>query len=459
MSFSVLLLAALFTSPLYAANLPDYAELVEEQGPVVVKVSVVRGTAAASAGMPDLQQLPEGMPELFRRFFDQLPEHGNRQPSQGVGSGFILSADGYVLTNAHVVDGADEITVSLQDRRDYNAELIGSDERTDIALLKIDANRLPVAKTGDSDKLRVGQWVLAIGSPFGFDYTATQGIISALSRSLPDGTYVPFIQTDVAVNPGNSGGPLFDTDGRVIGVNSQIYTRSGGYMGLSFAIPINTALQVADQLKSKGFVSRGWLGVTIQDLNASLAESFGLDTPRGALVAGLAEGGPAAEAGLKSGDVILRYDDHELARSGDLPPLVGATPPGGKVELEVLRDGKTRMLRVEIGELAEDREQKVASVPAQGGRFGVAVGELADSERKGLGIKEGVKVQSVAPDSAAARAGIREGDVIAKFNGNDVGSIDDLRSLIDAAPADRAISVLVLRNGQPQFLAVTLPQA
>ncbi len=468
---ATLLLAVIASTPAWTAPLPDYAELVEAQAPAVVRVAVSRGAtpAVANSQEPDagpggeLERFGEQMPDLLRRFFEQLPTpDGHRQPRQGMGSGFIISADGYILTNAHVVGDATQITVHLHDRQSYSAQLIGTDQRTDVALIRIDADRdLPVITAGDSDKLRVGQWVLAIGSPFGFDYTATQGIVSALSRQLPDGTYVPFIQTDAAINPGNSGGPLFDTEGRVIGINSQIYTRSGGYMGLSFAIPINTALQVADQLKAKGYVSRGWLGVTIQDLNQQLAESFGLDRPAGALVAGLAEDGPAAAAGLRAGDVILDYDGRELERSGDLPPLVGATAPGEAVELQVLRDGERLNLQVRIGELEEDR-QIVASANRQqpdNGRLGLAVTALDDSEREQLGIEHGVRVQRVDPRGPAARAGIRSGDIIASFNHKDIDSPAGLREQAEAAPADRALPVLVFRRGSPQFLAMTLPQA
>ena len=293
----------------FAGTLPDFSGLVESEGDAVVKISVTTDvTKTASNGMPGFD--PEQMPEQFRRFFEQFPQ--NPAPEQrrgtGFGSGFIISEDGYIITNAHVVDNASEILVGLQDRREYPAELIGSDPTTDIALLKLEASNLPVVTIGDSEDLRVGEWVLAIGSPFGFEHTATQGIVSALARSLPDGTYVPFIQTDVAVNPGNSGGPLFNTDGEVIGVNSQIYSRSGGYQGLSFSIPINVAISVADQLKDNGFATRGWLGVAIQNVDQALAKSFGLDKPSGALVAQVTAGSPAENGGLESGDIILEFN-------------------------------------------------------------------------------------------------------------------------------------------------------
>jgi len=476
---TTLLLAVTASAPAWAAPLPDYAELVEARAPAVVRVAVHRRAAPAPANLRDPATGPDGapgngpgseperfgeqLPDLFRRFFEQLPTpDGHRQPRQGMGSGFIISTDGYILTNTHVVSDAAEIVVHLHDRRSYSAKLIGADERTDVALIRIDADgELPVITAGDSDKLRVGQWVLAIGSPFGFDYTATQGIVSALSRQLPDGSYVPFIQTDAAINPGNSGGPLFDTEGHVIGINSQIYTRSGGYMGLSFAIPINTALQIADQLKARGYVSRGWLGVTIQDLDQQLAESFGLDRPAGALIAGLTDNGPAAAAGLRPGDVILDYDGRELARSGDLPPLVGATAPGETVELQVLRGGARLSLEVRIGELEEDRQLVASASDAQpdAGRLGLAVAPLDEAEREQLGIDHGVRVQRVDPRGPAARAGIRSGDVIASFNRADIDSPAALREQAESAPADRALPVLVFRSGSPQFLAMTLPQA
>jgi len=323
--------------------------IVEEEGDAVVKISVIsEAKQTLTNGIPGFN--PEQLPEQFRRFFEQLPQSPPSQQPRGAGfgSGFIISEDGYIITNAHVVDDASDIRVGLQDRREYKAELVGSDPASDIALLKLDAENLPVVTVGDSDDLKVGEWVLAIGSPFGFEHTATQGIVSALARSLPDDTYVPFIQTDVAVNPGNSGGPLFNTDGQVVGVNSQIYSRSGGYQGLSFSIPINVAISIADQLKEKGFATRGWLGVAIQNVDQSLASSFGLDKPEGALISQVTKGSPADNGGLESGDIILEFNGKSVKYSSALPPLVGSVRPGETVVVEILRDGKREELNVTI---------------------------------------------------------------------------------------------------------------
>jgi len=344
---TALLLMALVIPNANARSLPDFETLVKEHGKAVVKITVNADQKLTSAQPPVLPREQQALPDFLRKYFEDgqqgkspfsAPVPRGRQAS-GSGSGFILSHDGYVVTNAHVVDDATSIVVSLPDRRQYPATLIGADERTDIALLKVDAVDLPVLELGDSDRLNVGQWVLAIGSPFGFEHTATQGIVSALSRSLPSDSYVPFIQTDVAVNPGNSGGPLFSTDGKVVGVNSQIFSRSGGYMGVSFAIPSNVVRSVADQLKNNGFVSRGWLGVMIQNVDVKLAESFGLDRPEGALIARVTENSPAAKAGLKTGDVILSFNGRTVGSSSNLPPLVGAVPVGQSVDVDLLRGG------------------------------------------------------------------------------------------------------------------------
>ncbi len=433
-----------------ARSMPDFAPLVERVSPAVVNIRA----SASDAGMPT-EPTPEEMPEFFRRFFEGP---GNGEPPRGrrgfgQGSGFITSEDGYVLTNAHVVRGASEIRVILTDRREFTAELIGEDARADVALLKIDAENLPTVELGDSDELRVGEWVLAIGKPFGFEHTATQGIISALSRSLPDENYVPFIQTDVAVNPGNSGGPLFDEDGRVIGINSQIYSRTGGYMGLSFAIPINMAMSVSEQLREQGFVSRGWLGVSIQDLDQSLAESFGLSSPQGALVASVMPDSPAAEAGLRTGDVILAFQGKEIERSSDLPPVVAATPSGTAAEVQILREGKSRDLQVTVGSLETDRQ--LASAAPQKfpqGRLGLVADETENGE-------QGVLVREVNPSGAAARAGIRRGDIILSFNQTAVNSTRELSKLVQDLPSDKPIAVLIQRDSATQFIALTLPKA
>ena len=336
-------------------NLPDFTELVEEHADAVVNISTSKQTEVRR-GLPpgmDIPELPEGSPfgDLFERFFG---EHGGKGEeffnSRSLGSGFIISQDGYVITNHHVVKGADEIIVKLSDRRQLVAEIIGSDPRSDIALLKLEGNDFPSVKLGDSDAIKVGQWVLAIGSPFGFDASVTAGIVSAKGRSLPSENYVPFIQTDVAINPGNSGGPLFDLDGNVVGINSQIYTRSGGFMGLSFAIPIEDAMDVVEQLKTSGYVSRGWLGVYIQEVTRELAESFGMEKPTGALVAKILEDSPAQDTDIQVGDIILDYNGKEVKNSASLPPMVGRTRVGEVVKLKIMRDGKTKSVKLKIGQ-------------------------------------------------------------------------------------------------------------
>jgi len=463
--FGIALLPILAVTTLTGAradSLPDFRTLVENEGDAVVKISVRTERQGPAGGQPgfDLDQVPE----QFRRFFEGVPNPGQpdqRRRGAGFGSGFIVSEDGYVITNAHVVADATDIRVGLQDRHEYEAELVGSDPASDIALLKLDATDLPVVTIGDSDELAVGEWVLAIGSPFGFEHTATQGIVSALARSLPDDTYVPFIQTDVAVNPGNSGGPLFDTDGRVVGVNSQIYSRSGGYQGLSFAIPINVAMSIADQLKTKGFATRGWLGVTIQNVSQALADSFGLDRPEGALVAQVSRGSPAAKGGIESGDIILVFDGKPVPFSNALPPLVGAIAPGEAVEVEVLRDGERETLDIVIEPL--DGEQRVASAGSapseadKSSRLGVVVAEVPDREREALGVDNGVLVSEVDPDGPAAKAGIVVGDVIVSLNRKKVDSVAALGELLDDSPAGDAVPVLVQRDSAPLFLALTLP--
>jgi len=447
-----------------ADSLPDFRALVEKEGDAVVKISVRTESAMPANGAPGFD--PEQMPEYFRRFFEQNP--GDRAPPQqrrgaGFGSGFIVSEDGYVITNAHVVADATDIRVGLVDRHEYEAELVGMDRASDIALLKLDAKEeLPTVTIGDSDDLAVGEWVLAIGSPFGFEHTATQGIVSALARSLPDDTYVPFIQTDVAVNPGNSGGPLFDTDGRVVGVNSQIYSRSGGYQGLSFAIPINVAMSIADQLRDNGYATRGWLGVTIQNVSQALAESFGLDRPEGALVAQVSKGSPAAKGGIESGDIVLSLDGKPVPLSNALPPLVGAVVPGESVDIVVLRDGERRTLDVTIEPLDEgDRVASAADGPGaedESAHLGVVVADVPREAREQLGIDNGVLVSEIDPDGPAAEAGILAGDVIVSLNRKQVESVKDLETLVGDAPIGEAVPVLVQRDSSPMFLALTLPE-
>ncbi len=456
-SLVLVLFAALSVQGL-AQELPNFRALVKQYGPAVVNIRS-KGMIQAAGRFA----LPPDIPEPFRRFFEELPGHGVphdfRAASQG--SGFILTQDGYILTNAHVVADAKEVFVKLNDRREYPAKVVGVDDYTDVALLKIDARKLPAVKVGDANQLEVGDWVLAIGSPFGFERTATQGIVSALSRSLPDGTYVPFIQTDVAVNPGNSGGPLFDTNGNVVGINSQIFSRSGGYMGLSFAIPINVATEVAEQLKTQGYVNRGWLGVAIQDMNQTLAESFGLERPQGALVSGVTANSPASKAGVKSGDVIIRFNGKTIERASELPPLVGATTPGTQVPVTVQRDGRTRTLTITVATL-ENQPEQLAKNDAHGDRgkryLGLTVADISAQQRKALDLEDrGVLVEGLEPDSLAAEAGIRPADVILSFDHRDVKSVAQLSKLVQQVSSGKPVAVLVQRDQNQLFLPILIP--
>jgi len=451
-----LLMSSIISSKAFALEVPDFEQLVKDQGSAVVKISV---SGKAQTSQPEFQG--QQLPEPLRKYFENLPRQPQPEsrPSSGFGSGFIISEDGFIVTNAHVVDNATDITVALPDRREYNAQLVGSDERSDIALLKVEASGLPVLTLGDSAGVNVGQWVLAIGSPFGFEYTATQGIVSAVSRSLPEENYVPFIQTDVAVNPGNSGGPLFDTNGQVIGVNSQIYSRSGGYMGLSFAIPVNVVKSVIAQLQDTGYVSRGWLGVLIQNVDKSLAESFGLDRPEGALVSRVTDNSPAAAAGVQRGDVILSFNGTDIARSSSLPPLVGLIPVGDAVEMDVLRKGERVKLSVTIAELEDDSNKNVIKTNAKKqvdeSRLGLSVVALSAEQREQFG-GTGVLVDQVDPEGVAAAAGIRPGDLLVSFDQTDVTSVEQLSQLVEEAPAGEPLAVLVQRDDSSLFSALTL---
>src|SRR6056300_151434 len=384
----------------FAANLPDFAELAEKNSPSVVNISTRHDMKAPRQSMRRQFDLPDNMPmpELFKKFFEEgIPDLGNRD-AQSLGSGFILSNDGYIMTNNHVIKDADAIEVRLSDRRVFEAELIGSDPDTDVAVIKIDAQNLPVVKIGSSDKLRVGEWVLAIGSPFGFDHSVTAGIVSAKGRNLPRENYVPFIQTDVAINPGNSGGPLFNLDGEVVGINSQIFSRSGGFMGLSFSIPIDVAMEVANQLKDKGSVSRGWLGVIIQEVTRDLAESFGLDRPSGALVAQVLTDSPAQEAGFEAGDVIIKFNGREIGLSAELPAQVGRVAPGETADVEVFRSGRSISLKVTIGELPSNEElaaNRAQPEPKERKSLGLVVQDLTAEIKERTGVDAGVYVESV----------------------------------------------------------------
>lgn len=449
-----------------AEALPDFTDLVVQASPAVVNISTrqkMPARAAADAQMPDL----EGLPPQLREFFERNMPKGQRSPKgdrqreiQSLGSGFIISADGYVLTNNHVIEGADEILVRLSDRSESKAKLIGTDPRTDVAVLKIEGKDLPVVKIGNSDKLKVGEWVLAIGSPFGFDHSVTKGIVSAKGRSLPNDTYVPFIQTDVAINPGNSGGPLFNMAGEVVGMNSQIFTRSGGFMGLSFAIPIDVAMDVANQLKAGGKVSRGWLGVVIQEVNKDLAESFGLDKPAGALVAQVLEDGPAAKGGVQVGDVILSANGQPIVMSADLPHLVGNMKDGSKADLEVIRDGKRKTLTVTIGALPEEGQEMGAldsGVERSSNRLGVSVVELTAEQKKTFDLKGGVVIKEVL-DGPAALIGLQPGDVITHLNNQAITSATNFTEVAKSLPKNRSVSMRVLRQGRASFITFKLTE-
>jgi serine protease Do len=452
--FKRVLLGLLFAAPVAtAAQLPDFTDLVEKQGPAVVNISTTQ--SVRNPLLPQLPNLQEDDPfyEFFRRF---APPPGPREfQSQSLGSGFIISQDGYILTNAHVVEAADEITVKLTDKREFKAKVIGTDRRTDVALIKIDASSLPAVRFGDPDKLRVGEWVLAIGSPFGFENTVTAGIVSAKGRSLPQENYVPFIQTDVAVNPGNSGGPLFNLRGEVVGVNSQIYSRTGGFMGLSFAIPIDVANDIAQQLRTTGKVTRGRIGVVIQPLTKELADGFGLSRPQGALVNSVEKGGPADKAGIEPGDVIVRFDGKAVASSEDLPRIVGATRPGTKVTMQIWRNKSPRDLQVVVGEMQDDRATRQAR---RGGKppaatpslYGLTLSDLTDAQRSELKVSGGVLVENV--QGAGARAGIRRGDVILAVNNQDVTSVEQFNQMLGQFDKGRIVALLVRRGTNSLYI-------
>jgi serine protease Do len=434
-----------------AAQLPDFTELVEKQGATVVNISSTQ--SARNPLRPQIPNLREDDPfyEFFRRF---IPSPGPREfQTQSLGSGFIISGDGYILTNAHVVDTADEITVRLNDKREFRAKVIGADRRSDVALIKIDATGLPTVRFGDPNRLRVGEWVVAIGSPFGFENSVTAGIVSAKGRSLPQENFVPFIQTDVAVNPGNSGGPLFNLKGEVVGINSQIYSRTGGFMGLSFAIPIDVANDIAHQLRTAGRVTRGRIGVVIQPITKELAESFGLPKPAGALVNSVEKGGPADKAGVESGDVILRFDGKAVSSSEDLPRIVGGTRPGSRVTMQVWRNKTGRDVQVVVGELSEDRgtrpTQRGGKPPALG-MYGMTLADLNDAQRKELKVDGGVLVENV--QDAAARAGIRRGDVILAVNNQDVKSVEQFKELMGQFEKGRIVALLVRRGANSLYV-------
>jgi len=457
----LLVAASLWPGLVRAQSLPDFTELVERVGPAVVNIRTLERGRQSSAGGAEVDPNVE---EFFRRFGIPLPgrpdprggPRSDGEPQQrGVGSGFILSPDGFVMTNAHVVDGADEVLVTLSDKREFKARIVGTDRRTDVAVVKLEATGLPFVKIGDSDRLKVGEWVVAIGSPFGLDNSVTAGIVSAKGRDTGD--YLPFIQTDVAINPGNSGGPLLNLKGEVIGINSQIFSRSGGYMGIAFAIPIADAMRVSDQLRTNGRVIRGRIGVQIAPVTKEVAESIGLGKPAGALVQNAEAGGPADKAGIEAGDIIIKVDGKPVEKSVDLPRMIGNTKPGTKTTLQVFRRGSTKDITVTVAEFEPDRPtRRASSDPAasapQKSALGLAVTDLSDAQKKELRLRGGVRVESV--DGAAARAGLREGDVILSMDNTEITDVKQFNQLAQKAEKAKAVSVLVRRGEAVNYLVI-----
>jgi serine protease Do len=445
------------------SSLPDFTELVERVGPSVVNIRTTERPNRSSRGEMDPQ-----MEEFFRRFGIPMPgtpnpgrrgapRGGEDEPPQqrGVGSGFVLTADGFIMTNAHVIDGADEVLVTLPDKREFKARIVGADARTDVAVVKIDATGLQAVKIGDTNRLKVGEWVMAIGSPFGLENSVTAGIVSAKQRDTGD--FLPFIQTDVAINPGNSGGPLINLRGEVVGINSQIYSRSGGFMGISFAIPIDEAIRVSDQLRATGRVIRGRIGVSIGQVSKEVAESLGLGKPTGALVQGVESGSPADKAGVEPGDIILKVDGKVVEKSGDLPRLIGATKPGSRTTLQVLRRGSTRDIAVTVGEFEPEKPRRAAGgEPREGGAsklpFGLTVTDTTEAQRKELRIRGGVRVDAV--EGPAARAGLREGDVIVAFDNQEVTDAKQFATLVKKAEGSRPVPLVVNRGGSTNLLVL-----
>jgi len=457
-AFFVLAVLASFVSRVDAAQLPEFREIVKQSSPAVVKIIVEASGPRPGQGQPG----PEEIPEYLRRFFEFRGAPPQPHQRMGMGSGFIISADGLIITNNHVVEGADSVLVRMSDRQEFEAEIVGTDPRSDLALIRIGAKDLPVLELSASDELDVGEWVLAIGSPFGLDYSVTAGIVSAKGRSLPTENgenYVPFIQTDVAINPGNSGGPLFNLEGEVVGVNSQIFTRSGGSIGLSFAIPVSVVRNVVNQLQEHGRVTRGWLGVTIQDVDKNLAESFGLDRPRGALVVQVAEGGPADDAGLKEGDVIVTFDGKDIPTSSDLPHVVGLIAPDTKAEAEIVRDGKKRKLKVKVGGLEADDSYALSgggAAQGQADRLGLVVAETGEDTLERWGLSGGVLVREVVPASPAAEAGVQPGDVITLVGSSPVKSVDAFDKAVEKLGNGSSVSLRLMRRGSPLFIGLKL---
>lgn len=444
-------------------DLPDFTELAEKQGVAVVNISSSQ-TVRNSRGLPQIPGLDEDDPmyEFFKRFAPRQPGVPREQESRSLGSGFIISQDGFILTNAHVVDQADEVTVRLPDKREFKARVVGADRRTDVALIKIEATGLPRVTLGDPNKLKVGEWVVAIGSPFGFDNSVTAGIVSAKGRSLPQENFVPFIQTDAAVNPGNSGGPLFNMRGEVVGINSQIYSRTGGFMGLSFAIPIDIAMDVQTQLRATGRVSRGRIGVVIQEVTRELADSFGLSKPQGALVSALEKGGPAEKAGIETGDIILKFEGKPVAQSSDLPRMVGATRPGARSVVQVWRNRTLRDISVQVAEIPDDRPpeaRKSTRAPrsqAAANRLGLVLSEPTPEQRKEWGVAGGVVVEEI--KASGVRTELRVGDVIlsaiAKGAQTEIKTVDQFNKLVATIDKSQTLTLLVRRGDMQTFVTV-----
>jgi serine protease Do len=460
--FRLILIMIVSSSLAVHAALPDFTQIVDQAKNSVVNISTkTKARKSKSTQHPSVPSLPEGSPfgELFEKFFNDENPGEILRDSQSLGSGFIISKDGYILTNHHVIEGADEVIVRLANREEYVAKIIGSDKASDIAVLKVDGKNLPVLKFGDSDSLKVGEWVLAIGSPFGFDHSVTAGIVSAKGRSLPGDNYVPFIQTDVAINPGNSGGPLFNLDGEVIGINSQIYSRTGGFMGLSFAIPIEMAVDVANQINEKGSVSRGWLGVLIQEVTRELAESFGMDNPQGALVAKVLDNSPAEEAGLQVGDVIVEFNGKIVMRSSSLPPLVGRSTVGKDAKVTIIRNRVREQIKVRIAELPTSMTKAAFTPepddkPVEKFALGMSVIELSKSIQKKLKIESGVIVTEVDERGSAREAGIRKGDIITMIDNQGVASVEDFDAITGDLKVGKSVALLVQRRSGPVFLAI-----
>lgn len=461
--FAFALIATLQTN-VFAKGLPDFTVLAENHGAEVVNISVIQNVS--SRGQSPFQGFPEDeqMLEFFKRFGIPMPgipggeENAPDLKNKSLGSGFIISEDGYILTNAHVVNGADEVIVKLSDQREFKAKIIGADKRTDVALVKIEAHGLPVATIGDPDALKVGEWVAAIGSPFGLENTMTQGIVSAKGRALPQENFVPFIQTDVAINPGNSGGPLYNLDGEVVGINSQIYSRSGGSVGLSFSIPINVAIDISNQLKSTGKITRGWLGIAIQELTQELSDSFGMKNNRGALIAGVEQNSPAAKGGLEAGDVITKFAGKDINTSADLPRVVAATKPGKVVPVEIFRKGNPKLLNIGVGEMPSEGAEIVAdtNVPpeAQSNKIGLILKPLTVAQKKKLNGKNGLLV--IESKGLAAQSGIRRGDVILGLNNSETQSVDLFNKQINSVKAGKTIAILVYRSGNTLYVPIKI---